>query len=177
MIIKQSIPYLVSLLLISLSAYISVTLPISEKGIPFTAQSLMIFVVAGLLKPRMFLAVIISYLLLGIAGLPIFAEGTSGWAKIVGSSGGFLYGFVISGLAISYGLKSSNKSSLVKVSGIMIIGTICLFVCGLGHLAMKFGYAKALEYGLYPFWKMALLKAFLAAIAVFLLLGRRSSRL
>jgi len=87
---------LASLVLLVISAYISITLPVSEKGIPFTAQSLVVFILAGILPLRVFLIVILSYLLLGIVGLPVFADGSSGWAKITGGSGGFLYGFAVS---------------------------------------------------------------------------------
>lgn len=174
---EHAIVWIASILFISLSAHISITLPISEKGIPFTAQSYVIFVVAGLLSPRLFLGVIISYLFLGIAGLPVFADGTSGWEKIQGASGGFLYGFVVSGVAIAYCLQNAERPSLSKIITTMIMGSILLFICGLGQLAVKFGGEKALEYGLYPFWKMGLFKAFLAAITVFGVQRWRSSRL
>ncbi len=152
-----------------LSAYTSFTIPVIETGIPFTAQSLVIFVAAGLLKPTNFLAAIILYLILGVAGLPVFAEGSSGWSRIVGSSGGFLYGFIFSGLVISYCASTLEEKTFPKLIGLMILGTGVLFVFGLGHLSYKFGIEKALEYGLYPFWKMALVKAILAGIAVFVL--------
>ena len=91
---------IISLLLICLSAHLSITLPISESGIPFTAQSLMVFVIAGIVNTSEFRLIILTYLFLGVLGLPIFADGTSGIDKIIGSSGGFLYGFLFSGIFI-----------------------------------------------------------------------------
>lgn len=158
---------LLALLLLIGSAYVSVTLPISEKGIPFTAQSLVVFVVAGLLRPKEFFIVLISYLMLGAFGLPVFAEGSSGWSKLAGASGGFLYGFLISGLVISYLLRHSSQNALSKILAIMLLGTVILFCCGLAQLSYKFGWGKAFEYGLYPFWIMGLVKAMLAGIVVF----------
>ncbi len=155
------------LLCLIASAYVSVTLPISEKGIPFTAQSLAVFVIAGTVRPRDFLIIIATYLLLGIAGLPVFADGSAGWEKIIGGSGGFLYGFLFSGLVISYMINGVGKSSLWLIMFTMLISTLVLFVFGLGHLFVKYGAAKAIEYGLVPFWKMALVKAVLAGIVVF----------
>lgn len=163
-------PYLKSfflLLCLVASAYISVTLPISEKGIPFTAQSLAVFVIAALVRPREFLLIITAYLFLGIVGFPVFAEGTAGWEKIIGGSGGFLYGFLFSGLVISYLVDRESKNSFWSMILTMIIGTIVLFTFGLGHLTMKYGLVKAIEYGLTPFWMMALVKAGLAGILVF----------
>ena len=154
-----------ALLLLIASAYISVTLPISEKGIPFTAQSLVVFIIAGLFKPKSSGLIILAYLLLGLIGLPVFAEGSAGWEKLAGASGGFLYGFLFAGIAISM-IIIGNTSSFMLVFIAMLLGTIILFFFGLGQLTYKFGWEKALEYGLYPFWQMALVKALLAALVV-----------
>jgi len=161
----NSLKVLFALLVLIASAYVSFDLNIAETKMPFTAQSLVVFVVAALLKPKTFFIVIISYLTLGVVGLPVFADGSSGWSKIIGGSGGFLYGFVFSGLFISFCfLKISchwSNSLLV-----MLLGTVMLFVFGLGQLIFLFGIEKALEYGLYPFWKMAIIKAIVATILV-----------
>jgi len=156
-----------ALMLLIASASVSVTLPISEKGIPFTAQSLVVFYLAGMLLPSRTFVVIGSYLLLGIMGLPVFAEGASGWSKIVGSSGGFLYGFLLSGMCIAGALWKLKLHSLKNIFLVMLLGTLVLFICGVGHLSYKFGFDKALEYGFYPFWKMGLVKAFIASLFVF----------
>lgn len=158
---------IVALLLLIASAYVSVTLPISEKGIPFTAQSLVVFYLAGMLLPSRTFVVIAGYLILGIIGLPVFADGGSGWSKIVGASGGFLYGFLFSGMFIAMALWKERLHSLGHIMIIMILGTVVLFVFGIGHLSYKFGFEKALEYGFHPFWKMALVKAILASLMVF----------
>lgn len=168
---NRTLKALFCFLLIIASAYVSVTLPISEQGIPFTAQSLVVFIVAAFLRPVLFLIVISSYLLLGGLGLPVFAEGSSGWAKLLGPSGGFLIGFLFSGLFISLGIYN-RKLSFARALITMIIATLILFIFGIGVLAFKFGFQKALEYGLYPFWIMALVKAFLATFCVFAVLRR-----
>ena len=162
---KDSYKGALSLIAIIVSAYVAITLPISE-GIPFTAQSLVIFIVAGLLRPRLYFLVIISYLLLGSVGAPVFAEGSSGWEKIKGGSGGFLYGFLFSGWVISQ-LSHSGSTNLVRILVIMMVGTVVLFTFGVGHLTVKFGFEKALDYGFHPFWKMGLVKAALAGIVVY----------
>ncbi len=158
---------LVFLVLICLSSYISLEIPFSP--IPFTAQSLIIFIIAGLVRPSISGLLVVIYLILGILGLPVFAEGSSGWAKVSGTSGGFLYGFVIAAMFISYFIELIPRASLWRIMMIMLAGTVVLFIFGLGHLAFKFGMEKSLEYGLYPFWKMAFIKSVAAAIFVFML--------
>lgn len=156
---------LIYLILICLSSQISFEIPFSP--IPLTAQSLIIFIVAGLVRPKFALILLPSYLILGAIGLPVFAEGTSGFQKIIGTSGGFLYGFLFSAVTISYLVDRTEEIDLLKFIGIMLIGTMVLFIFGLLHLSLKLSFEKALEYGLYPFWKMALVKALLAAISVY----------
>lgn len=150
-----------------ISAYCVFTIPISETGIPFTLQSLVVFVLGGMLRPKEIATVIILYLLLGSIGLPVFAEGSAGFSKLTGASGGFLYGFFFSSVFIAIILSRYKGKGIVNLGGVMLLATIILFVFGLSHLAVKFGLSKAITYGLVPFWKMALVKALLAAIILF----------
>ena len=152
--------------MICLSAHLSITLPISESGIPFTAQSLMVFVIAGIVNTSEFRLIILTYLFLGVLGLPIFADGTSGIDKIIGSSGGFLYGFLFSGIFIGSMIAYFKPIKLYHLLCIFFLATFVLFAFGIGHLSIKFGFEKALEYGWFPFWKMGFFKAFLATLIV-----------
>jgi len=172
---KKYLKSFLALLIIITSAYVSLTLPISEAGIPFTAQSLVVFVVAALLTPREFLIVIASYLLLGGIGLPVFAEGSAGWDKLIGPSGGFLIGFLFSGLFISLSMNRLSRP-FFKILTVMLEATLVLFLFGLGMLTYKFGFPKALEYGFHPFWIMAVVKAILATFIVYAV-TMRSQRL
>ena len=148
------------------SAQISYTLPIAG-GIPFTAQSLVIFVIASLLSPKESLICLATYLALGLLGLPVFAGGASGLEQILGTSGGFLYGFLFSAFLISYCVQRLSSKTIWSFFGIMLIATLCLFFFGLTHLGLTLDFDKALQYGLIPFWKMALVKAVLAAVIAY----------
>ena len=163
---KRLLFIVVSLFCLICASRISITLPISEMGIPFTAQSLAVFIIAGLLRPIDFAVVLLTYLFLGIVGVPVFADGSYGWEKITGGSGGFLYGFLFAGLVISSYTANSSEKGLWRMVVIMLLGTVVMFGFGLSHLAWKYGWEKALEYGLYPFWMMGLVKAILSAIVV-----------
>lgn len=160
---------LIGLITIIVSAYASFTIPVTLTGIPFTLQSLAVFVVAAFLRPSGTIICLIAYLVLGVIGLPIFAEGTSGIDKILGSSGGFLYGFFFSGLWISYFYYYKTPIGLSHMVVIFLTATIILFFFGLLHLSILYDCRRALEYGLYPFWHMALIKAGIAAVIVYTL--------
>ncbi len=154
----------VGLICIIISAYVSFSIPVTESGIPFTAQSLVVFVVAAMMNTHEVKVCMLSYLFLGIVGLPVFAEGTAGMDKIMGPSGGFLYGFVFAGWFISEMIADFKPMKVYHLLIIFLAATFVLFFFGLGHLALKFDLESALKFGLYPFWKMALFKALLAAL-------------
>lgn len=156
--------------LLILSAYMSFTIPISETGIPFTLQSLIVFVLAAFMTPLQSMIFFMLYLGLGVAGLPVFADGTSGFDKICGNSGGFLYGFVLSGVLISFMISRMPGPNFQGLLKVFLLATIVLFIAGLTHLAVLIGWDNAIRYGLHPFWKMALLKAFLASGIVYLVI-------
>jgi len=163
--IKENCLLLLPIFCIIASAYISFEFEFNQGLIPFTAQSLVIFVIAGLMSPLQLTITLIIYLLLGAFGLPVFADGTGGIERIMGPSGGFLYGFLFSGLFISS--RISKTLNLKTIILIMLAGTIVLFLFGLTHLSYKIGFYAAVEFGLKPFWLMAILKALLAAIMVY----------
>jgi len=78
---------------IILLTQLSFNLSFKEIAIPITGQSLAVLTVAALLGFRNGILAIALYLALGGAGLPLFANGESGWEIFGKGSGGFLYGF------------------------------------------------------------------------------------
>lgn len=157
-----------TIFLLSCSAYLSIDVAIAGLPIPFSGQSLMLFILAALLRPQFFLISILGYLILGCLGLPIFAQGSAGFDKLFGASGGFLYGFIFSGWYISKQFDHQKTKIIWSSIKHMLVATAILFFFGLTHLMLKFGWGKALEYGLFPFWHAAIIKAIVAGIVVIL---------
>lgn len=156
------------------ASQVAFSIPVTETGIPFTLQSLALFIIAAFLNPVEFLIMIGLYLASGILGLPVFVNGTSGLEKIFGASGGFLYGFVFSGLYISSSISKLSNLSVNTVLNVCILATMILFFFGLLHLSIKLDFSKAINFGLKPFWFMALIKAFIASIVIWLVKRRVS---
>ena len=74
--------------LIALCAWISVPL----GPVPFTMQTFGIFAALGLLGGRRGTLAFLSYLLLGIVGLPVFSGFSAGAGVLFGATGGYLLG-------------------------------------------------------------------------------------
>jgi len=137
-----------------------------ESGIPFTLQSLAVFVVAGFLTSHEAKICLVAYVIIGLIGLPVFANGSAGIDKILGPSGGFLYGFIFSGWFISSTIQKIKPLNWAQLLGIYVLATVILFVFGLFHLTLKFDLSQAFEYGFHPFWKMGFIKALFASLIV-----------
>ena len=73
-------------LLTALGAMVAVPLP--PFGVPQTLQTLMVLLCALALGPRLGMASMLVYIIAGIVGVPLFAEGEAGLVTILGQTGG-----------------------------------------------------------------------------------------
>ncbi|MCI0582110.1 MAG: biotin transporter BioY, partial [Chloroflexi bacterium] len=89
-------------ILIALSAAVSIRLP--DNPVPITGQTFGVLLSAGALGLRRGVAATLPYVIVGVIGLPAFAEGRGGLAVIasvdagrlvLGATGGYLVGFVL----------------------------------------------------------------------------------
>ena len=156
--------FIAGVLVLVASASLSFDVPGTD--IPISAQSLAVFLVAYLLGWPAGTGTVFLYLLLGGIGLPVFADGKSGWQTFTGGSGGFLVGFLLSAGWISWWKRYADSHSFVQLLGIFTSATVLLLAIGNGYLAHLYGWEKGLQYGFWPFWPGALIKILLAAILV-----------
>lgn len=78
-----------------------VTVPLGP--VPFTLQMFAITFAIVMLSPKECIAAIVLYLALGAIGLPVFSGMSGGIAKLMGPTGGFLWGYIF-GVAAAVGL-------------------------------------------------------------------------
>src|SRR4051812_42630464 len=84
----------------ALFIYLTARVTIPRDPVPWTAQTFGILVVAGALGARRGFAAVALYVLLGLVGLPFFAEGKGGTAVLLGPTGGYLIGFLVAGILV-----------------------------------------------------------------------------
>jgi biotin transport system substrate-specific component len=151
-------------LFIYLTALISI--PVPGSPVPVTGQTFGVLLVGGALGFRRGLAAVALYVLLGLVGLPFFAEGKGGMQVILGASGGYLIGFVLAGSLIGRLAELGWDRNLLGAVGAMLIGNALIYVVGLPWLAVVTGWdvSKTLRLGLEPFIVGDLLKLVLAAV-------------
>ena len=97
--------------------------------VPFTLQTFGIFAVLRLLGGRLGTASIVCYLLLGFAGLPVFANFSAGIGVLTGPTGGYLVGFLFMGLLYWLFEKLLPGKDLVRAA-VLLLGLLVLYGFG-----------------------------------------------
>lgn len=111
-----------------------ITVPGVAGQVPFTLQTFAVFVTAGVLGVKKGMVSLIVYVLLGLAGVPVFSGFTGGVGVIIGPTGGYIIGFFGSVLLIGVIMnvaKEKNETVKIAVSVIaMILGDLACFAVG-----------------------------------------------
>jgi biotin transport system substrate-specific component len=105
--------------LICVSSYIKIDLP---SSVPITAQTLAVMLAGSVLSPKQAAFSLLTYLMLGAVGAPIFAGGAAGLPIIFGKTGGYLIGFLVGAVVIS--LIRGKKNSLLVLGLANLIGGV-----------------------------------------------------
>lgn len=155
--------------LTALAAQIS--FPIPGTAVPFTLQPMIVILTGALLGARAGAAAQFAYLMLGIAGLPVFAATPllpQGAARLLGPTGGYLMAYPIAafvtGVLVERGFSRRFMTALVA----MLAGVGVIYAGGLTWLAGAHvtSFSLAVAAGAAPFLIADLCKAVLAAAIV-----------
>ena len=152
-----------SVAILSVSAMI--TLPFF--AIPFTLQSFAVLTVLGLLGARRGGAAVLAYLSLGAVGLPVFSGFMGGLGVILGPTGGFLLGFLVS-VPLFIPKRKILLPMLLSVLLYNIIGSLWYYI----FYAEGTGYLASLSVSVLPFLLPEAVKAALAYLTVKRLKGK-----
>ncbi len=95
----------------------------SPTGVPFTLQTFAIALCGFVLGFKQGTLCVFLYVLLGAIGVPIYAGMTGGLGKLLGVTGGFLFGFIP--MATLCGLKKDSSNKVLPI----LLGLIGLILC------------------------------------------------
>ncbi|MCR4748603.1 MAG: biotin transporter BioY [Lachnospiraceae bacterium] len=98
-------------------------------AVPFTLQTFAVFLLLLLLGGKRGTLSVIVYILLGLVGLPVFAGFSGGPGVLLGSTGGYIIGFIFMGLIHICASKFFENNSLAEVIS-LIIGLIVCYAFG-----------------------------------------------
>ncbi len=174
--------------ILALSAKIN--LYIWPSPVPVTMGTFAVLALGAAYGPRLGLATIFGYLALGALGADVFAGSgkVSGLAYMMGSTGGYLVGYVLATLALGLAARAGWDRSVPKMAAAMLIGNALIYVPGvlwLHHVIVAGGlfhatqfasaWSQTLAWGMTPYLIGDALKLALAALllpAAWKLIGR-----
>lgn len=144
------------------SAYIIIPLPFSMS--PIALQTIFVNLVAFLLTPKQTFMTMFVYILIGLAGIPVFTGGTAGPAKLFGPTGGYIFGFLVAAVLIS--MLCGKEYSFKRYCAVGVgIGIPVIYL--LGALQLKFvtgmDWQAAVMTGVLPFIPLDVAKCVAAA--------------
>jgi biotin transport system substrate-specific component len=139
--------------LIAAGTFVAIPLPFSP--VPVVLQNLFCLLAGLALGPFLGAAAVGLYLAAGAIGAPVFAGAAGGIARLLGPTGGFLFGYLLS--AFTAGLiagKPRQGAALSRPRLILAVlaGLLVLYVPGIIRLRFALdSWGKALTAGFIPF--------------------------
>ncbi|RWN55620.1 biotin transporter BioY [Mesorhizobium sp.] len=156
---------IVGTLLLTLSAKTRVLL----GPVDISMQTLAVFLISAAFGMRLGVATLLLYMAEGAIGLPVF-QGTPekgiGIAYMLGSTGGYLAGFVVMAAIVGWAADRGWDRHPVKLFNAMLVAEIIMMAMGFAWLALLIGPEKSWQFGVVPFIVGDLIKVALAASLV-----------
>lgn len=116
--------------MISICSWISI-----PASIPFTLQTMGVFMTVGLLGGKRGTLTVLTYILLGAIGVPVFAGFTGGVSVLLGTTGGYIMGFLLSAL-LMWGIETIMGRNQIVLAFSMIAGLIVCYAFGTAWFMM-----------------------------------------
>ena len=151
--------------LIAICSWISI-----PTAVPFTLQTFAVFFVLLALGGERGTLATLVYVLLGAVGVPVFAGFSGGIGVLLGNTGGYIIGFLFTGLIYILFTKFFKKNIVMKVV-VLVLGLAVCYAFGTAwfmHVYMKssgeVGLLTVLGWCGFPFIIPDLLKLVLAVV-------------
>lgn len=145
------------------SAYIIIPLPFSLS--PLALQTMIVNLTGYVLNAKQAFMTMLVYLLVGLAGVPVFTGGSAGPGKLFGPTGGYIIGFLFTAVFLAYFKGEKYNFKRYALLG-CVIGIPLIYVFGVVQLKLitGMGWDKAIMTGALPFIPLDIVKCLAAAV-------------
>jgi biotin transport system substrate-specific component len=161
-----------ALLILGGAAFVGLMAQISVRigftPVPITGQTFAVLLVGAAYGSMLGAATLFAYLVLGVIGVPLYADHKHGWDVFSGATGGYIVGFIVAaavtGALAERGWDKKFSSSIAA----MLTGSVIIYACGsiwLHHF-LHVSWNTTFVDGVYPFIPGDLVKLYLAAAAL-----------
>ena len=165
---------------LGLAALAQIAIPVPGSPVPVTGQTLGVLILGTAYGSTLGFTTFALYILAGIAGAPVFADGGHGLDRIVGATGGYLIGMLVATFVLGQLARFRLDQKFLTALPSMLIGTITTFAFGLIWLHQYTGqtWSWTFEKGLTPFIVGEVLKIAIAGTslpAIWRVVNRKNS--
>ena len=153
---------------LGLAALAQIAIPVPGSPVPVTGQTLGVLILGTTYGSTLGFTTFAIYLLAGIAGAPVFANGAHGLDRIVGATGGYLIGMLVATLILGQLARFRLDQKFLTALPSMLIGTVITFAFGLVWLQQFTGqsWSWTISAGLTPFLIGEVLKIAIAGTSL-----------
>ena len=133
---------------VGISAQIAIPLPFTP--VPLTLQTFAVLLIGAALGSMRGALAMVVYAAVGMAGVPWFAQGSSGYAA---PSFGYILGFVVAAFIVGRIAEGGATRSPARTAGLMVVGNLVIYAIGVTWLKFALGVdvGTAIALGLTPF--------------------------
>ncbi len=157
--------------LIAVGAFIRIPVPV----VPFTLQFLFTMLAGLLLGGKLGALTVCIYIVMGLMGLPVFAEG-SGPAYVLKPSFGYIIGFAVAAYVTGAIANKVSRPSYKRLFAAVFIGLAIVYLCGMVYYYLMSNFYLGTPIGLWPLFLYCFLLAVPGDICLCILsavLGKR----
>jgi biotin transport system substrate-specific component len=156
-----------------MGALAQIAVPLPFTPVPVTGQTLGVLLIGALLGSKRGGIALLVHLAEGLAGLPVFAEGSTAWTltrlgvpTIIGPTAGYLFAFPVAAFVVGWLAERGWDRRPLTAAGAMVVGQAAIYVGGLAWLSFYVGAERAVPLGMLPFLAGDAVKLALAATAL-----------
>lgn len=138
-------------------------LNLPSSPVPISLGTLAIYFAVSVLGMKLGTLSVVIYVLLGLAGVPVFAGYTAGAAKLFGPTGGYILGYIFMALICGFFVDKWGNRLGLNLLG-MVSGTAICYLFGSIWLALQMSltFSQALAAAVLPYIPGDILKLILA---------------
>lgn len=152
----------------SLALWVSAKIKVPFYPVPMTMQPFVVLMIGMAFGWKLGASTVLLYLAEGASGLPVFAgtpEKGIGIAYMLGTTGGYLFGFVVAAAAVGWLAERGWDRNVITTAVAMFVGTALIYAFGILWLGSVVGWDKpVLQWGMTPFLLGDLAKIVLASL-------------
>lgn len=138
--------------------------------VPHTLQIFFVLLAGLILGAKDGAVSVALWILLGVFGLPVFAQGKAGFGVLLGPTGGFLIGFILCAYFVGY-VTEQNPLRLLRTIMAMLAGLFLVYLVGCVGFLIVFQFIlhkpmtieQALTITVVPFLPFDMVKSIMAA--------------